>query len=79
MKLISWHISIESSKKNPRWVELKGKIWSNSTTNKELLHDLVSPRKNRMMNHQEFSWSRPVKWPDFCRLQARENLTVFFY
>ena len=28
----SWHISIEISKKNPRWVERKGKIWPNSST-----------------------------------------------
>ena len=27
---ISWHISIEISKKNPWWEELKGKIWPNS-------------------------------------------------
>ena len=52
--LISWHVSKEISKKNSRWVELKGKIWSISTTNKALLTDLASPRENRMMNIKNF-------------------------
>ena len=51
---MSQHISLEISKKNPRWVELKGKIWPNSTINKVPLTWPASPWENWMMNIKKF-------------------------
>ena len=51
---MSQHISLEISKKNLRWVELKGKIWPNSTINKVLCTWPALPLENRMMSIKDF-------------------------
>ena len=51
---ISQHNSREISKKNPWWVELKGKLWPNSTINKVPLTWHALPLENQMMNIKDF-------------------------
>ena len=75
---MSQHISLEISKKNPWWVELKGKIWSNSTINKAPLTWPASPQENRMMNIKNFHGAIQSNNIFFCRLQAHEILTGVF-
>ena len=71
---ISQHNSREISKKNPWWVELKGKLWPNSTIYKVPLTWHALPLENRMMNIKDFHGAIQSKNMFFCRLQAHEIL-----
>ena len=77
---MSQHISKRrNQQKNPRLVELKGKIWPNSTTHKVPLTGPDSPLENRMMNIKNFHGVVQSNNVFFFRLQACEILTRVFY
>ena len=75
---MSQHISLEISKKNPQWVELKGTIWPGFTINKASLTWPASPWENWMVNIKNFHGVIQSNNMFFCRLRAREILTGVF-
>ena len=67
-----------NQQKNPWCMELKGKIWPNSTINKGPLTWPASSRENWMMNIKNFHGAIQSNNAFFCRLQAHEILTGVF-
>ena len=69
----------KNQQKNPWWVELKSKIWPNSTINKVPLTWPASLLENQMINIKNFHRAAQSNNMFFCWLQAREILMGFFY